>query len=272
MFSKEFLKAADKATYQMAFSWGKEVRVAPNAINRSPIFGVVKRGRRKYLSKEKLATIGDTEIEYSGEALNQADKDVWYELLNRAKESFKRADDNEPFVEVRFGVRDFLRAIDRTESGASQKWLEASLERLMSARINIQYKQMKYKGVLVLRQIVNMDTSEVILHVDRQIATLFTGKTITKINWRLRLSLGAADTTKWLYDYILSHQATTYNPHRIGLGKLYNMSHSTPKELTTADLRKYRHKIKGCMETLQNEGVVESYEVSRNILSFIRVK
>ena len=270
MFSKEFLKLADKAKYQMAFSWGKEVRVAPNAINRSPIFGVVRRGRRRYLSKEKLATIGDTQIEYSGEALNQADKDTWYELLHRAKSGLKDTTAAEPYVEVRFGIREFLRAIGRTESGASQKWLEASLERLMSARINIEYKQMKYKGVLCLRQIVNMETSDVVLHLDRQIATLFTGRTITRINWQLRLSLGQADTTKWLYDYILSHQATKYNPHRIGLRRLYDMSHTTGKELTTDDLRKYRHKLKGCMGILESEGVIESYEVSGNNLSFVR--
>ena len=273
MFSKEFLKLADQAKYQMAFSWGKEVRVAPNAINRSSIFGVVRRGRRRFLNKEQLVTIGETKIEYTGFSLDQGDKDVFYELLHRAKASFKNAnDDRQPYVEVRFGTRDFLRAINRTESGASQKWLKDSIERLMSARIKIAYKEMSYQGHLLVRQIENMDTKEVVLHLDRQISTLFTGRTITKINWKLRLRLGSKDTAKWLYDYILSHQATRYNPHRIGLQKLYDMSHATPKKLTSADLSQFRHKLREALTNLKEEGVVASYEVSKANLVFVRVK
>ena len=198
MFNKTFMKEAENAKYQMAFSWGKEVRVAPNAINRSPIFGCVRRGRRRYIQKEPLATIGETKIEFSGVQLDQADKDSWYELLHRAKEGLRNNESEEPYVEVRFGVRDFLRSIGRSEGGGGQKWLEGSLERLMSARIDIEYKQMRYKGVLLLRQIVNMDTKEVVLHLDRQISSLFISKTITKVGWKLRLGL-SKDFTKWMF-------------------------------------------------------------------------
>jgi hypothetical protein len=269
LFNKTFMKEAEKAKYQMAFGWGKEVRVAPNAINRSPIFGCVKRGRRRYLQKESLATIGETSITFSGLQLDQADKDAWYELLHRARAGLKDSEATEPFVEVRFSVRDFLRSIGRSEGGGSQKWLEASLERLMSARINIEYKQMQYKGVLLLRQIVNMDTKEVVLHLDRQISTLFLSKTITKVGWRLRLSL-SKDFTKWMYDYIMTHQAPPKNPHRIGLEKLYRMSHASTQELTTDHLRDFRARVRGCMKILEEEGVVERYEVQRNILYLVR--
>jgi hypothetical protein len=269
LFNKTFMKEAEKAKYQMAFSWGKEVRVAPNAINRSPIFGCVRRGRRRYIQKESLATIGETTIMFSGMQLDQADKDCWYELLHRAKNGLKDSESAEPFVEVRFGIREFLRSIGRSEGGGGQKWLEASLERLMSARIQIEYKQMQYKGVLLLRQIVNMDTNEVVLHLDRQISTLFLSKTITKVGWRLRLGL-SKDFTKWMYDYIMTHQAPPRNPHRIGLDKLYRMSHATAQELTTDQMRDFRARVRGCMKVLISEGVVESYEVQRNILSLVR--
>ena len=270
LFSKDFLEKAEKSKIQMAFSWGKEVRVAPNAINRSSIFGVVRRGKRKRLKNVVLATIGETEIAFSGVALDQGDKDVFYELLHRAKSGFINAKKEQKSIEVRFSTREFLRAIDRTESGASQRWLRDSIERLSEARIKIKYKDLVYRGPLIVREIENLDTKDIILDIDKAIGELFTQRTITKVGWRTRLALGSRDTAKWLYDYILSHRATQANPHRIGLQKLWNMSHIEPKELTAAEMAQYKHQIKSAMETLKEKAVIKSYGLSRAILTFVR--
>lgn len=270
VFSKEFLEKAEQSKIQMAFSWGKEVRVAPNAINRSSIFGVVRRGKRKRLKNIVLATIGETEIAFSGVALDQADKDVWLELIHRAKDGFIKAKKEQKSIEVKFSVRDFLRSIDRTESGASQSWLMASIERLSEARIKIKYKDLVYKGPLIVREIQNLETKEVILDIDKAIGELFTQRTITKVGWRTRLSLGSRDIAKWLYDYIQSHRATKGNPHRIGLQKLWNMSHTETKELSAAEMAQYKFKVKSALETLKKRDVIKSYGLSKNILSFVR--
>jgi len=254
----------------MAFSWGKEVRVAPNAINRSSIFGVVKRGKRKRLKNVVLATIGETEISFSGVALDQADKDVFYELLHRAKNGFINATKEQKAIEVRFSTRDFLRSIDRSESGASQRWLRDSIERLSEARIKIRYKNLIYKGPLIVREIENIDTKDIILDIDKAIGELFTQRTITKVGWRTRLALGSKDTTKWLYDYIMSHRATKANPHRIKLQRLWDMSHVEPKELSPAEMAQYKHQVKEALETLKEKAVIKSYGLSKNILVFTR--
>ena len=55
--------------------WPEEVRACPSSVLRSALFGIVRRGRRKALEGEILATWEGVTIRYTGWRLDQGDLD-----------------------------------------------------------------------------------------------------------------------------------------------------------------------------------------------------
>jgi len=100
--------------------WIERLRAAPNAMLRSALFGVVKPGRRKYVREMSLPMVGDFSSTYTGERLDQADLDVFLQILHYARQ--QKATDV-----ITFPTRRLLREIGRGTSGADYKWLHGRL-------------------------------------------------------------------------------------------------------------------------------------------------
>ncbi len=65
--------------------WPEAVRGVPNGVLRSALFGAIKKGPRRYLSRERIASLEGVEILYTGERLDQGDLDVWQAVLHIAR-------------------------------------------------------------------------------------------------------------------------------------------------------------------------------------------
>ena len=229
--------------------WPEEVRGCPSCVLRSALFGVVRRGRRKALEGEILATWEGVTIRYTGWRLDQADLDVWLAVLHIAREYALG-------LRVQSSVNRLLKAVGRNTDGRSHEWLKGAIRRLTACAVEITAGRKTYSGPLIEGFERDEVTGEHVLYLNPRLAGLFEDDAFTWIDWEQRRSL-TMDLSKWLHSYILSHQATLNNPHRIGLGRLRELCGSE-----TGELWRFRQQIREAMQELHTTGVVAAWRIT----------
>jgi hypothetical protein len=223
----------------------EEVRACPSYVLRSALFGVVQRGRRRYLKRQIMAAWLDTTIRYTGIRLDQADLDVWLTALHLSREQGLG-------TRVVCSERAFLRALGRATKNV--EWLKEALTRLTACAVEITYRGKTYWGPLIEKGCRDEETGQFLILLNPELANLF--EDVTWQEWEIRRGLNG-DLAKWLQGYIASHQATPNNPHRIGLERL--------RELCGSDrgrFRDFRRDVREAMQELQAAGVVMSWRIT----------
>ena len=231
--------------------WPEAVRSCPSCVLRSALFGVVRRGRRKYLERRIIATWTNTTIRYTGIGLDQADLDVWLTLLHIAREQGLG-------TEIQVTIHGLLKALGRCTGKRDHEWVKVVIARLTACTVEITTGQKTYGGSLIESFERDEQLRDYVLYLNPKLFVLFEDNTFTRIDWEQRHSLGM-DLAKWLHCYILSHQATAKNPHRIGLERLRELCGSE-----TGELWKFRQQVKEAMDELLSAGVVSSWKISAN--------
>ena len=239
--------------------WDDDQRAAPAAMLRSALFGVIKRGKRKAVEKELLASWAGSEIRYTGFRLDQADLDCWLEAVHLARQYPLGRD-------VRFTARGFLRAMGRKGSGGKDlQWLDGSLNRMVACAVTIRFANgQEYTGSLISEFFVDRNSGRYVVRINPLIAPLF-DEAFVKLSVATRHRL-TTDLARWLQGYIQSHKATEAHPHRIGLQQLKTLSGST-----RAHLRNLRLDVRRAMENLEAHGVVAQWRITDgDALEFVR--
>jgi hypothetical protein len=110
--------------------WPTDRRGAPNAIIRSAVFGVVRRGRRKRVADMPVAGPCGYDITLTGWRLDQYDCDLWLEVMHLARNC-------KPGETVRFTLHSMLRRIGRTgkQAQSDYAWLKQRLKQLAETTI-----------------------------------------------------------------------------------------------------------------------------------------
>ena len=227
--------------------WPEELRTCPSCVLRSALFGVVRRGRRQYLQNQIVAAWADTTLRYTGIRLDQADLDVWLTALHLSREQGLGA-------RVVCSERAFLRALGRATKNV--EWLRISLERLTACVVKITRQRQTYWGSLIEKGYRDEETGEFVIVLNPELAKLFEDESFTWLEWEIRQGLGM-DLAKWLHGYIVSHQATPGNPHRIGLERLRELCGSE-----TGELWRFRQQVREAMPALQAAGVVTAWRIT----------
>ena len=122
--------------------------IAPlsNTLAKSALFQPTrKRGPRKYLKGEVIASQPDIKLVYSGEELDIADMDNLLELYRRAAGRKPVPENLDPSRitehQIRLDRADFLRALGKSKSGRNYDLLVTSLERLQGAVIKVEFEK-----------------------------------------------------------------------------------------------------------------------------------
>jgi hypothetical protein len=225
--------------------WPEEMRACPSCVLRSALFGVVQRGRRKYLKRQIIATWPGTTIRYTGIRLDQADLDVWLTALHLSREQGLGA-------RVVCSERAFLRALGRATKNI--EWLKDALARLTACAVEITHQGKTYWGSLIQEGGRDEIAGKFVILLNPKLAALFDD--VTWQEWKIRCALNR-DLAKWLQGYIASHQATASNPHRFGLERLRKLCGSE-----TDELWKFRQQIREAMQELQAAGVVMTWQIT----------
>lgn len=232
----------------------------PVYLLRSSLFGVIKKGPRKFLEGVKLVTWGMVTIKFTGPQLNQYDLDVWCHCLSLLKPEFAGNC-------INFKLREFARAIGRDGSGKSLKEIQTSLMRLNVSLIELHIaydngKRTIYNGTLIMKSIIeDSKTWQIALNPD--MIRVF----INATSW---LDRGArksikGDLAKWMYGFVSTHEALPHKPLKVSLEKIQALSGSQ-----IASERKFKQSLSIGLKHLQSLSLVHSWVIEDSIISIVK--
>ena len=245
--------------------WPEPERAAPNAFLRSALFGVVKKGTRRYCKKEQLAAWPDTELAYTGEQLNQYDEDVWMQLVHLHR--LQGVEPGKPLY-VNAKQRGFMREFGRGHGKNTAKFFYESVNRMEACGVHltqpIEGKEVEYTSSLVQKFARVKGEERWLIVLNPDLLPFFAPGHHTRLDWETRRAL-RTDLAKWLHGYVCSHKTKPKQPHRIGVARLRELSGAK------TELKDFRRKLKKAMEMLEAQEVVSRWCISQNdALEFTR--
>ncbi|AJF08234.1 plasmid replication initiator TrfA [Geoalkalibacter subterraneus] len=259
---QEIQRSRQKEEEQMVLplpDWPAKVIGVPSTVVRSALFGLVKKGARRFVNREKIASWGGVTIRYTGSMLDQGDLDVWMQAIKRSK---KDGLGNK----VPCSLYSLLRDMGRKGRGKSDReWLKSSVNRMVACSVEIETEGAVYSGNLIREFFYDKHQECFIFSVNPRLAKLFTDD-YTQIPLAVRQQLGS-NFLKWLHAYILSHKATASHPHYIKVENLKNLSGSQ------RETRKFKADLKQALEEMKKMNILEEYWFTEsNVLYFVRKK
>ncbi|QJC34329.1 hypothetical protein GJT94_02260 (plasmid) [Enterobacteriaceae endosymbiont of Donacia cinerea] len=179
----------------------KNKRVIPNVLLRSSLFGIIKKGNRKYEKNILKTSLNSFLIRFTGESLDQADLDVWLECLYL----FTKVPLGEKVI---FSTFSFLKSINRNTGKKDYEWLKSSLMRLSICSIEINYKNYFYVGHLLHEWYRNDKTKKNIILLNKKIISFFIDSMWTAISLKERKKLKGKQLSQWIHCFFCSHNKT----------------------------------------------------------------
>ena len=130
-------------------------RLVPDAVLRSALFSVVKKGSRPfYRDPKEIATLEGTKILYVGEQLDQGDLDVWETVLHIHAER-----GGELGRKVRMTGYELLKLMGMKNSGSNRVVLTTRLSRLARGTVIIDTPKYSYEGAILDRKSTRLNSS-----------------------------------------------------------------------------------------------------------------
>ncbi|MBU1248600.1 MAG: hypothetical protein KKB70_07880 [Proteobacteria bacterium] len=198
-------------------------RVAPSAVVRHSLFGVVnRRGPRKMFSRQLMATWGKgCELIYTGPELDQIwDQNVYSAIMEILE---KRLWENRDFVDQRFEKKIFLRTHlgIKELNGNAYLQLDRSLERLAAGTMTYIDNKGKYTGSLIERVINPKGESFFMVRINCQLNEIYDGG-FAVLDLKRRREKISGDLALWVDGFISSHSEVTW----ISVDKIRELSRS----------------------------------------------
>lgn len=125
--------------------WPENLRGAMAATLRSALFAPVRPGARLFMQREQIAAVGDLRIIFTGFRLDQADFEVYDQVLHLARQTTLGKS-------IKFNILEMLRALGRTKGKSDCNCLLKSLSRLSANEIDITNGKHSYAGSLIQEQ------------------------------------------------------------------------------------------------------------------------
>jgi len=183
-------------------TWPDAMRGMPNVIARSALFGIIQRGKRKYVEGQKIAipAVTGVTILHTGPQLDQNDLDVWLQCLHLTR--------NQAIgTPIRFTSCAFLRSIGRNTGKRDYEWLQGVFRRLMSSVIEIECMRKGFAGQLIRDWYRDETTGENVIILNPKIAALFADDAWTAEQWSERMALKGHQLARWLHTFYSTHAA-----------------------------------------------------------------
>lgn len=235
--------------------WSQEERAAPTDMLLSSLFGMIKRGRRVQYDKYTiLASWKSSVIRYKGQQLDQADLDLFFDVIHLTK----ACEESDTHFKVRFTQRSMLRSIGRPIGGSGAAWLRQSIGRMNECVVNIKVSDkahdVEYQGHLIAEFLHDKKTGNYVVTLPKNLASLFDAG-YTKINFEKRKSL-KGDLTKWLHNWISRYKGKQ-KPQRMEIEDIMKLSGSTAKRVV--DFR--RRSLEPSLRKLRDAGEIQWWKV-----------
>jgi len=245
--------AKDSAAAQLPL-WPEAVRAVPNGFLRSALFGVIRRGRRRFVKGEQIAAVDGIEIRYTGERLDQDDLNVWESVLHIARLQ-------ELGTQCRFTAYSLLKLIDKKDTGSNRETLHKQLMRLKATAIEFRHGRYSYAGSLIDEVYRDKKTQQYVLILNPKLCALFGADNFTQIEWAVRRDLDGQQLAQWLHGFYASHA----QPFPVKIETLHRLCGSESGEMWKF-AQTLRHALHAVAETSAAHGQVFRYEIQGNVV------
>ena len=234
--------------------WPEVVRGVPNGVLRSALFGAIKKGARRYMQGEQVASLDGIDIRYTGQQLDQGDLDVWESVLHIVRLQ-------EMGEQCRFTAYALLKLMGKTDSGKNRATLQARIERLRANAINIKQGRYSYIGGLVDEAYKDEDTQEWVVVLNPKLHALFATDQFTQVDWSVRHALSGQPLAQWLHGYYASHA----KPYPMCMETLLKLSGS--KDTSPSSGRQtLRKALDALMDASETNGQPFRYDIRGNLV------
>lgn len=234
--------------------WPQPVRAVPNGFLRSSLFGVIAKGKRRYVQSEMVAAVGGIEIWYSGQRLDQGDLDMWACLLHavRLQELGSR---------YRVTSYALLKLMGRSDTGKNRTTLQARIERLVATALTVKQGRYSYIGSLIGFAVKDEEAQGLVIKLDHRMRSLFADDHFTQIEWVVRHDLSGYQIAQWLHGFYASHA----KPFPLKVETLHKLCGS---EMVRMDhfREKLRKALSALAEASAARGVGFSYEIRGDLV------
>lgn len=215
--------------------WPEAMRGFPNGLLRSALFGAIRRGKRRYMERKRVASLDGIDILYTGMRLDQSDLDVWAGALHLAR--LGRLGDRIEFTE-----KGFLRLIGRGGEGgknigkSDREWLRKVFARLSANTVEIIQGPYVYGGSLVDEYFRDEVSGKYIVILNPGLKVLFNQDSWTQIDWDVRHALRGRPLAQWLHGFYSTHAA----PFPYKIETLHRLCGSETGEAATTEAERHK--------------------------------
>lgn len=178
--------------------WPSEVRAVPNGFLRSALFGVIAKGKRRYIDGEQLTALDGIEIRYTGQRLDQGDLDVWESVLHAVRLQ-------ELGSQCRLTSYALLKLMGKTDTGKNRATLNRRITRLVASALTVKQGPYSYIGSLIAGAAKDEETQEWVIELDPRLRPLFAADQFTQIQWAVRNELDGQQLAQWLHGFYATH-------------------------------------------------------------------
>lgn len=248
---KRLKSETDQHSQTLPFpEWPEELRAAPNVAIRSALFGVVKRGRRGFVEDHVLPSTSDVVVTYSGVRLDQADLDIFLQIIHAARNTI-------PGGRIHINFYQLLKGIGRSTGRSDYNWLKTRLKQMTTSSTTITESNTGRSvtiGGLIRKFGQDPATGEGYIETNPDMRRLFDEYAYTLLNFADRLAL-RSDLQKWLHAYYQSH------------AKAYPIKVETVRKLCGSDsktLFHFRADLKKALTELQSRGLIEAWHIEKD--------
>lgn len=232
-------------------SWAENRRGVPNPVLRGALFSAIQGKSRRALKGELIATQKGVEIRFSGWQLDQADLNVWEQVLH-----IHMIEGLPLGVQLCISARRLLMGLGLSTGRSDYNWLRDSFRRLAGAVVEITYAPgMTYAGNML--DFWRDDIAKTYtLEVNPRLAGVYAAGW-TAIDNEQRLKFRRKPLASWLHRFFSSHA----KPLPLKVAYLYRLSGSHNK-----NIRDFKYQLKIALEVLVDHGAIKSFRVDGDVV------
>jgi len=253
-YMKKFAEKEGKSYPIKLPDWSDSKRAIPNGMLRSALFGATRKGRRRFLRRELIASIDGIRILYTGESLDQGDLDVYEAVLHHMR--------SENIGELHyFTSYGLFKLMGKTDTGKNRDILHARLIRLCANALELEQGDCAYAGSLIYDVYKSRRTKEWGIVLNPSLWFLFEKNQFTLTDWSIRYKLSGHSLAQWLYGFYASHA----EPFSIKIETLHRLCGSETEELRFFKA-KLRKALDAVVEAFKAVGQEFSYEIKDGLV------
>jgi hypothetical protein len=248
--------AATTPTQMYLPGMDEAMRAMPNHVARSSLFAPVGRGRKKQHAGTKLVSRADASIQYWGEQLDEAQADVYMQVMYEATKHPL----GEPFV---INVAAFLRAMGRSTSGRDYEWLFKAMRAMSIATLVIETHRPNGHGGYKLGQArsfhlvewfdYDADAEAYMVKIDPRWQRVYGSKEFALVDWEKRLQITQGqDMAKALQRLIATSDEAVQR---------YALEWLKAKFEYASPLRKFKESLRAALSELERLAIIKSGKV-----------